>query len=70
MVVEADEGVPWTKPDELEFDPKKPLPKFGTKFNGGFHVLLADGSVRFYKKVPTSAAAMITKSGGEVVVDE
>jgi len=70
MVVEADEGVPWTKPDELEFDPKKPLPKFGTKFNGGFHVLYADGSVRFYKNVPASAAAMITKGGGEVIVDE
>ena len=70
MVVEADGGVPWTKPDELEFDAKKPLPKFGTKFNGGFHALYADGSVRLYKKVPTSAAAMITKSGGEVIVDE
>ena len=50
MVVEAEDGVPWTKPDELEFDPKKPLPKFSTKFKGGFHVLYGDGSVRFYKQ--------------------
>jgi prepilin-type processing-associated H-X9-DG protein len=70
MVVEAEEGVPWTKPDELEFDPKKPLPKFSTKFRGGFHVLYCDGSVRLYKQVPKQAAAMITKSGGEVVTDE
>src|SRR5947209_5647397 len=67
MVVEAEEGVPWTKPDELEFDPKKPLPKLGTKFKGGFHVLYGDGSVRFYRTVPKQAAAMITKSGGEVI---
>jgi Protein of unknown function (DUF1559) len=70
MVVEAEEGVPWTKPDELEFDPKKELPKFGTKFNGGFHVLYGDGSVRFFKSVPKQAAAMITKAGGEVTTRE
>ena len=28
MVVEAAEGVPWTKPDDFEYDAKKPLPKF------------------------------------------
>jgi prepilin-type processing-associated H-X9-DG protein len=70
MVVEAEEGVPWTKPDELEFDPKKPLPKFGTKFKGGFNVLYGDGSVRFYRTVPKAAAAMITKAGGEIFTDE
>jgi prepilin-type processing-associated H-X9-DG protein len=70
MVVEAEDGVPWTKPDELEFDPKKPLPKFSTKLKGGFHVLFGDGSVRFYSKVPNQAAAMITKGGGEVIVNE
>ena len=70
MVVETEDGVPWTKPDEPEFDPKKPLPKFSTKFKGGFHVLYGDGSVRFYKTVPKQAAAMITKSGGEVIADE
>ncbi|HEX3149188.1 MAG TPA: DUF1559 domain-containing protein [Gemmataceae bacterium] len=70
MVVEAEEGVPWTKPDELEFDPKKPLPKLGTKFKGGFHALYGDGSVRFFKTVPKQAAAWITKAGGEVTTDE
>jgi hypothetical protein len=70
MVVEAEDGVAWTKPDELEFDPKKPLPKLSTKLQGGFHVLYGDGSVRFYKKVPKMAPAMITKSGGEVVSDD
>jgi prepilin-type processing-associated H-X9-DG protein len=70
MVVEAEEGVPWTKPDELEFDPKQDLPKLGKAFQGGFNVLYGDGSVHFYKSVPKSAKAMITKAGGEVIVDE
>ena len=70
MAVEAEEGVPWTKPDELEFDPQKDLPKLGKFFKGGFNVLYGDGSVRFYKKVPQSAKAMITKSGGEVFGNE
>jgi len=70
MVVEAEDGVPWTKPDELEFDPKQDLPKLGKAFKGGFHALYADGSVRFYKTVPKSAKAMITMAGGEVIVDD
>jgi prepilin-type processing-associated H-X9-DG protein len=70
MVVEAEDGVPWTKPDELEFDPTKDLPKLGKAFKGGFNVLYGDGSVRFYKTVPKSAKAMITMAGGEVIVDE
>jgi hypothetical protein len=70
MVVEAEEGVPWTKPDEFEFDPKQDLPKLGKAFKNGFHVLYGDGSVRFYKDVPKAAKAMITKAGGEVFTDE
>jgi Protein of unknown function (DUF1559) len=70
MVVEAEDGVPWTKPDELEFDPKQDLPRLGKAFKAGFHVLYGDGSVRFYKTVPKSAKALITMAGGEVIVDE
>jgi prepilin-type processing-associated H-X9-DG protein len=70
MVVEAEEGVPWSKPDELEFDPNKELPKLGKAFKGGFHVAYADGSVRYFKEVPKSAKAMITKAGGEVIADK
>jgi prepilin-type processing-associated H-X9-DG protein len=69
LVVEAAEGVPWTKPDELEYDPEKPLPKFGTFSNGGFNALFGDGSVRFI--LPSIAEktlrALITRAGGEVV---
>ena len=60
LVVEASEAVPWTKPQDLDYDPDKPLPKLGGVFTGpgrfrllpsdrrkGAHVLLADGSARF-----------------------
>jgi prepilin-type processing-associated H-X9-DG protein len=69
-VVEAAEGVIWTKPDDLVFDPEKALPKFGgLGFAGGFNVGFADGSVRFIKNSinPMVLKAIITKAGGEVV---
>jgi len=47
MVIEAGPAVPWTKPEDNPFDPKKPLPKLeplphGTQTN----VLFCDGAVR------------------------
>jgi hypothetical protein len=68
MAVEAAEAVPWTKPDELTYDPKKPLPKTADLFDGGFNAVFCDGSVRFIRKTvkePT-LRAMITRAGGEV----
>ena len=61
--------MPWTKPDEFEFDPKKPLPKLGKFFNGGFNVAFADGSVRYmrHQADEKNLKAMITKDGGEVI---
>jgi hypothetical protein len=69
MVAEAAEGVPWTKPDELEFDPMKELPRLGKAFKGGFHAAFGDGSVRFLRETlpAQTLKALITKSGGEVV---
>jgi hypothetical protein len=69
LVVEAGEAVPWTKPDELPYDAKQPLPKLGGQFPAGFYAVFADGSVRFLKKtVPESALrALITHDGGEVI---
>ena len=70
LVAETEEGVPWTKPDDVEFDPKQDLPAMGKFFKGGFNVVYCDGSVRYYRIVPNQAKAMITKDGGEVVMDE
>jgi hypothetical protein len=36
MIVEAGEPVVWTKPDDLVYDPKKPLPKLGRLSDEGF----------------------------------
>ena len=50
LVVEAGEAVPWTKPNDIPFDEKKPVPPLGGDFGFGFHAALADGSVLFIKK--------------------
>ena len=52
MVVEAGEPVIWSQPVDLPFDEKKPLPKLGGLFDGNFHVVMCDGSVKFLKKNP------------------
>jgi hypothetical protein len=49
LVMEAADPVPWTKPDELECDPKRPVPKLGGVFPGGFHSATLDGTVMFVK---------------------
>jgi hypothetical protein len=49
LVVEAADAVPWSKPDDLVYDDKKPVPKLGAEFGGGFLGALADGSVRFFR---------------------
>jgi hypothetical protein len=50
MVFEAGEPVVWTKPADLPFDEKKPLPKLGGLFDGVFHVGICDGSIRRCRK--------------------
>jgi hypothetical protein len=41
MVVEAAEAVPWTKPADLPYDPKQPLPKLGGMFKDVFNAAFA-----------------------------
>jgi len=67
MAVEAAKAVPWTKPDDLVYDAKKPLPKLGGLFREGYHVLLADGSVRMVGRSAKERdlRALITPNGGE-----
>jgi hypothetical protein len=72
MIVEASKAVPWTKPEDLVYDPDKPLPELGLpgadKFEAGF----GDGSVREIAKTikPETLHALITLSGGEVINDK
>lgn len=68
LAVYGKTAVPWTKPDDLEIDPKAD-PRTLLNFNeNGTSVLFADGSVRFLSKTITEETlkAMLTKSGGEV----
>jgi hypothetical protein len=67
LVVEAADAVPWSKPADLPWDPKAPLPKLGGLFPGGFGAAFADGSVRFLPKNTNDATirACITIAGNE-----
>ena len=69
LVVEAAKAVPWSKPEDLPYDPDKPLPKLGGLFDDGFHALFADGWVQFIKKdiEEKTLRALITRNGGEIV---
>jgi len=70
FVVSADEGVIWSKPEELNYTETGPLPKIGQKsFAGGTNVVLCDGSVRFLTNSTSDTVlrALITRNGGEVL---
>jgi DNA-directed RNA polymerase subunit RPC12/RpoP len=69
MIVEAAEAVPWTKPEELVFNPTGPLPRLGDPARGGaFIAALADASTWIFRRQDEATIrAMITPSGGEIV---
>ena len=71
MVIEAGDAVAWTKPADVAFDAKKPLPKLGGIFDGAFNVAMCDGSVRFIAKGVNAEnlKKYITIAGGEVSAD-
>jgi hypothetical protein len=68
-IVEAAKSVPWTKPEDLPYNPQGPLPLLGGKFPDGFHVASFDGVVHFLPAaVPQqNLRALITPNGGEPV---
>ena len=46
LIATSATAVPWTKPDDMPFDPAGPLPPLGGYLRRGNNVALADGSVR------------------------
>ena len=70
MVVEAREEVPWTKPQDIPFDPSKPLPPLGVPGRSYFFALYADGMVTrmAVNTNETTLKALITRNGNEAVV--
>ncbi len=69
LAVECQGNVPWTKPDDIPFDPNGALPALGGFWTDDFNALLADGSVRAIKKQidQNTLKALITRAGGEVI---
>ncbi len=67
LVVEATDAVTWTKPDELPYNPVKPLPSLGLDPKKGFNAAMGDGSVRLI--LPTvseqTKRAAITPAGND-----
>jgi prepilin-type processing-associated H-X9-DG protein len=69
MEVNRDDAVIWSKPEDVAVDLTNPLAEMGNTHPGGFHVLMADGAVKFIAKTINSATlrSLFTKAGGEEV---
>jgi hypothetical protein len=69
LVVEAGEPVPWTKPEELLYDPDSPLPELRCLFKEGFRVGMGDGSMHYVRKNISEATlrAAITRNGNDII---
>ena len=70
FVFEATDATPWSKPDEIEFDPTRPLHKhFRFEKDTVCNVLLGDGSVRALPKSVTDdiLKLLIQKDDGMVI---
>jgi hypothetical protein len=50
-LVETAPAVPWTKPEDVLYDSKKSVPKFGGVFQDGFCAAFFDGSVKYIMEI-------------------
>jgi hypothetical protein len=68
LAVEAgsDKAVPWTRPEDLPFDPKKPLDAMGKIPADGFIAAMCDGSVHRLKVDNAILKLLINRNSGEV----
>jgi hypothetical protein len=69
MFAEAEKAVPWTKPEDIPFDPAKPLPKLGLPDTSGFQAALCDGSVHMisHKIKPETLRNLIMRNDGNPI---
>jgi prepilin-type processing-associated H-X9-DG protein len=71
MLVEVgdEHAVPWTKPDDLSFDPQEPSKGIGRLYERGFNAAFCDGSVHFNNKSvdDKTLKAIFTRAGGEPI---
>ncbi len=73
MIIEAWDPVPWTKPDDLPFDPDGPLPRLGGIMkDGSFRAAFADGSVHIIRKGTSEETirALITRNGNQEILED
>ena len=74
MIVEAndDNAVTWTKPDDYKPQKKDPAAPLLRKDAKGFHVALADGSVRMLSSTIDADLlwSLLTAAGGEVIEEK
>jgi beta-lactamase regulating signal transducer with metallopeptidase domain len=66
-IVEAKRDIPWTKPEDIQYDPKQPPPRLGGFFKGGFCIANGDSSARFLEEPIKDSAlkAMISPAAGD-----
>jgi prepilin-type processing-associated H-X9-DG protein len=69
VLVEADQAVEWTKPDDWRFDPQTPNANLGGLHPGGFIAGFADGHIEFVSSMidPQMLTAMFTRNSGEAI---
>jgi hypothetical protein len=71
MIVEADDdhAVIWTKPDDLEFDEKKPHVGLGGLRQDGFFVAFCDGAVQFIPSTisPETLVKLVFRNDGQAI---
>jgi hypothetical protein len=68
MIVEAAESVPWTKPDELVYDPNAPLPELGASSTKSYFIAaFFDGHVQILWKplAAQTVRALITRAADD-----
>jgi Protein of unknown function (DUF1559)/Domain of unknown function (DUF4190) len=65
MIAESADPVIWTKPDEMEYDLNKPIPKLGEYFRGQYQFVTFDGS---YHTVPASISEKKLRSS--IMIDD
>jgi hypothetical protein len=67
LLVEAAQAVPWTSPEDLPYDPDKPLPRLDGLHPGGFLAVMCNFSVRFVseKVKPETLHRAIQRADGQ-----
>jgi hypothetical protein len=67
LIVEAGTPTPWTKPEDIPFDPDAPLTIPRPLFRNVIRIALVDGSIHHIRKdiSATTLRAAITRNGGD-----